>query len=92
MKTYHMGLVRRGSSLVLQIADSVDQLDCELLKYCGQRENSIANLKRKRLQLTEALRAQGFKFSRFSIERVSAGDFSAGHVSTYTSELAEVTR
>lgn len=38
----------------------------------------FANLERKRELLADALKREGFKFDKFRIERVPAGDFSAG--------------
>jgi hypothetical protein len=89
-RVYEMGLVRRGQTLVLQLADDRDQLSCELIKYIGPRENTIKNLRSKQAQLSEALKRQGFKFRRFQIERIPGADYSAGHVSTLAAEVSEL--
>lgn len=77
-RSYFMALVRRGTTLVLQLADSKDQIHCEAIKIYGERVNTITNLRRKQGKLAAALRGQGFRFKKFTIERVRAGDFSAG--------------
>ena len=44
--TYHVGLVARGKTAVLQFRDSVDCLSCECLEYYGERTLTKANARK----------------------------------------------
>jgi hypothetical protein len=89
-KPYHVGLVKQGNTLVIQYAESIDQLSCELWKYAGERMTSGERLKANgRKFLAQMNRDFGTSFTRVKIERIGRNDFTAGHVSTLPQELAE---
>jgi hypothetical protein len=80
MKTYHLGLVKQGERLVLEVADTVDGLNCELWRYCGERVNTLANRKRDRVKLLAAINADlDTQFKSLQVKRIASYDFSAGH-------------
>lgn len=89
-KPYHVGLVKQGKTLVIQYAASVDQLSCELWKYCGERLTSGERLKANGKKfLAQMNRDHGTAFTRVKVERIGTDDFSAGHVDTFAQELRE---
>lgn len=78
--TYHIGLVKQGDMVIVEVARSVDQLSCELWHYCGERETSFAALKRNSNKILGAINQDhGKNFSRIIIRKISEGDFTAGH-------------
>ena len=80
MRTYHLGLVKQGNTVVLEVADTVDGLSCELWKYLGERQNTLANLKRVNGSILAGLNADlGTTFTRLQVRRVPSWDMSAGH-------------
>ena len=80
MKTYYIGLLKRGDTVVLEMADTVDQISCECWKYYGERERSIAHLKRESAQVLRAINEEhGTQFSKLVICRVASMDYTAGH-------------
>ena len=91
--TQHVGLVKRGNTVVLQFAPTVDQLSCELWKYLGAFESDVplAKIARKRKgdDLKATNQAYGTHFTRLVVEEVAASDYTAGHVSTMAQEFAE---
>lgn len=49
--TYHVGLAKRGKTLVIQACHSKDYLGCELYEYFGEFEVTKAHLHSKRYEL-----------------------------------------
>ncbi len=89
-QTYHVGLLKQGKRLVIQVADSVDQLSCELWKYLGERETTIKRLQDGKVIILASVNAShDTAFTSVSIRRVPSADFSAGHVDTIGEELRE---
>jgi hypothetical protein len=79
---YHLGLVRDAENrvLTLEIADSIDQLNCELWMYYGERITTIARLRQVRAKILEQINATyGTNFQRLRLRRVASGDYTAGH-------------
>ena len=67
-KKYHVGLLRRNQTAVFQFRSTVDELDCEILKYFGVRETTKAaarqrlnaNRDRALAQVQQSFPAKGF--------------------------------
>ena len=51
MKTYHIGFVKDGKTLVVQATKTVDELSCETWKYWGEREITKKELNKKKNEL-----------------------------------------
>ena len=87
--SYHIGLVKDGDRLIVEVARNLDQLNCELWKYYGERETTIAALKRNSAAILEAVNCEfGKQFRSVVIRRIASGDFTAGHRETTLSEEA----
>ncbi len=75
VKSYHFGLMKKygknGASkktVILQVSETKDGLDCELWKYLGERMNSIAKLKSLRQELLVGINiSYGTNFQRLLI-------------------------
>ena len=50
-KIYHVGLGKRGKTLVIQACRCIDYLDCEIYDYMGLREVTKAHLRANRYGL-----------------------------------------
>jgi hypothetical protein len=89
-QTYHIGLCKQGDTVIVQVADSVDQLSCELWKYLGERETTAAAIKANAASgLKYINQVEGTAFTRLKVERIGCNDYSAGHTSTLPQEIAE---
>lgn len=55
---YHVGLAKRGKTLVIEARRDIDYLSCELYDYMGQRETTKAQLKKNRYQVLELMKQQ----------------------------------
>ena len=70
---YHVGLLKVGRTAVFQYRRSVDNLDCEILQYFGERETTKAGA-RARLKETRAavlaLVRRDYPTKRFDYVRV----------------------
>ena len=53
---YHIGLSKRGRTLVIETAKCVDYLGCEIYDYMGQRETTKAQLKKNRYQVLHLMK------------------------------------
>lgn len=51
MKTYHIGFVKAGKTLIIQATKTVDELSCETWKYWGQRKITKKELNEKKQEL-----------------------------------------
>ena len=51
MKTYHIGFLKQGKTLVIQVAETVDGLSCETWKYWGEREITKKELIQKKAEI-----------------------------------------
>ncbi len=49
--TYHVGLAKRGRTLVIEARRCVDYLSCELYDYLGQREVTKSHLREQRYNI-----------------------------------------
>jgi len=79
-RAYHMGLRKDGNRVIVEVADTVDQLSCELWKYMGERENTIAELERAKDRILKVINIEyGTHFQHITIQRIASGDFTAGH-------------
>lgn len=84
---YHLGLVKRGNTVTLEIADTVDGLNCELWKYLGERITNIARIKRDSQLLLQHINQDfGTAFTAIRVKRIPAGDLTAGHRDAETLE------
>jgi len=64
MKIYHIGFVKDGKTLVVQVAKTVDELSCETWKYWGEKEITKKELNKKKNELlscTNALYRKNFE-------------------------------
>lgn len=64
MKTYHIGFVKDGKTLVVQVTKTVDELSCETWKYWGEQEITKKELNKKKNELlacTNALYHKSFE-------------------------------
>lgn len=56
--TYHVGIGKRGQTMVIQATRSVDYLDCEIYDYMGRRETTKAELRAKRYGILDMMKRQ----------------------------------
>ena len=59
MRIYHVGLAKRGRTLVIEARRSIDFLSCELYDYCGQHQTTKRQLRENRKHILAW--AQGWK-------------------------------
>lgn len=80
MTSYEIGFVKDGNRLIVEVARRVDQLSCETWQYYGERDTTVANLKRRKAELLSAVNAE-YKttFDRITVRKIADADFSAGH-------------
>jgi hypothetical protein len=80
-KSYHVGFLKDGNRVIVQMARSIDQLSCELWRYAGERITTPQLLKSRKDELLAAINKQ-FKttFTRIVIQLVDGSDFTAGHI------------
>ena len=45
---YHVGIGKRGQTMVIQACRNIDYLDCEIYDYMGQRDVTKATLRTAR--------------------------------------------
>jgi hypothetical protein len=89
--TYHIGLVKRGRTLLIEVADTVDQLSCETWKYLGERETTIAKLRENASLLCLHVNEEhGTSFACARVSRIAGDDFTAGHEDTARREIAQL--
>ena len=55
MRAYHIGLLKRGKTLVIQAVEDKDYLDCEIYDYLGQFNMTKAKLKQSRYPLLDIM-------------------------------------
>ena len=56
---YHIGLSKRGKTMVIQAVKDVDLLDCEIYDYLGQRDVTKQYLKGKvRMELLTIMKME----------------------------------
>jgi len=71
-QVYHLALIARGETLVIQARSDVDLVDCEALEYLGASGISINELRARRVQFLNAAQrkypARGFAKIQFDIE------------------------
>jgi len=79
-RSYHVGLVKAGNRLIVEVAATVDQLSCETWRYMGERQTTAARLHAIRPQILAAVNNDfGTKFTRVTVRLISDRDFTAGH-------------
>lgn len=72
MRTYHIGLLRQGDMVVVEVARTIGQLSCELWQYRGERETTFAGLKRDAIKILGAINQEyGQAFSRITIRKLA---------------------
>ena len=54
--TYHVGITKRGNTMVIEARRSVDYLSCELYDYMGRRETTKRALYDNRYRLMELMK------------------------------------
>ena len=80
MRAYHIGLVKQGNTVILEVADTVDALSCETWKYLGERQNTLKNIRKNNGNVLNGLNAgMGTSFTKLVVRRVPSWDLSAGH-------------
>lgn len=70
MRQYHVGLGKRGKTLVIEAHGSVDYLSCEVYDYMGQRETTKAQLRANRydiLRLMQERRPQVYGKLKYAV-------------------------
>ena len=55
---YHVGLSKRGRTMVIETAKCVDYLSCELYDYMGQREVTKKHLEAHRYELLDLMKTK----------------------------------
>jgi hypothetical protein len=58
MRTYYIGIGKRGKTMVIQATRSVDFLSCEIYDYLGKRITTKTELKEKRYGILEMMQRQ----------------------------------
>lgn len=58
MRTYHIGLSKRGKTMVIETATCVDFLGCEIYDYMGERIITKKQLKASRYDLLSKMKAR----------------------------------
>ena len=67
-KVYHVGLVKDGTTVEVQLRTCIDNLSCELWKYMGQREITKAQVYKDRLKLLDAINEEsGLTFTHIRV-------------------------
>lgn len=90
MRGYHVGFLKQGSTLIIECADTIDQLSCELWRYYGVRDTTVARLRQEApLHLADINRDLGTAFTWVLVRRAGTRDYTAGHGSTLPGEMAE---
>lgn len=93
MTAYYVGLMKAGNTLIVELARSVDQLNCELWRYLGKRETSPQKIKENTPQFLAAINAdESTAFTRVRVRVIGRADYSAGHHSTLPAEMHEAER
>ena len=89
-KIYHVGFLKHGKQLVIQVADSVDQLSCELWLYYGARCATLAHIRRNaQIMMLHMNELEGTDFNSVIVQRIAGNDYTAGHSSTLSAEMRE---
>ena len=57
-KTYHIGLSKRGETLVIEACRSIDYLSCEIYDYMGERITTKKSLYENRYGLFEHMKKE----------------------------------
>ena len=57
MKQYHVGLSKRGKTMVIETATCVDFLGCEIYDYMGERIITKEKLKASRYDILDKMKA-----------------------------------
>lgn len=52
---YHIGVSKRGRTIIVQAVENVDQLSCEIYLYFGQRDVTKKHLRQSRKVLFQEL-------------------------------------
>ena len=80
MESYHIGLRKAGKTVIVELADTVDQLSCELWQYYGEHVNTVAELEQNKAAILKVINVEyGTDFQEIKIQRIASGDFTAGH-------------
>lgn len=58
MKTYHVGLSKRGKTMVIETARCVDFLGCEIYDYMGERIITKRQLNESRYDLLDKMKSR----------------------------------
>ena len=58
MATYHVGLSKRGSTMIIETAHCVDHLGCEIYDYMGERVTTKKQLKESRYGILSMMQAR----------------------------------
>ena len=68
MQAYHIGLIKDGDRVQVQVVSEKDELDPELWQYYGLKETTKEYLKRRSRELLRAINdSHGTSFSRIEI-------------------------
>ena len=65
-RTYFIGVSKRGRTVIVQAAESVDSLSCEIYLYYGERVTTKKNLRdNKRTLLNEFVKLNPFQNCKY---------------------------
>jgi len=71
MKTpvYHVGLLKQGETLVIEMRRDIDYLNCEIWRYLGQRQVTKKYYKENKIVILQAINStEGTNFKRIVID------------------------
>lgn len=100
-RTYHLALVDGGNGrAIIEIANTLDQVSCECLKYLGERITTHVGMRRRYqsdpagfiASLNRSCPRPGRPWTAVTFRRIGRDDYSAGHEDTYPAEVAEMER
>jgi len=70
MNTYHIGIGKRGKTMVIEACRCIDFLSCEIYDYMGERVTTKKELYQKRYDILEMMKRRSpkvYKDLRFAV-------------------------
>lgn len=67
---YHVGLLAKGKTAVLQYRKDKDCLSCEILAYFGRRETTKADARKRLASTPDALTCLNAEFTKRQFNRI----------------------
>lgn len=69
IKTYHIGLLKQGKTIIVQCRKCIDYLSCELWEYIGERVTTKTRLKGIKGALLKSINLEfGTEFNNIIID------------------------